>query len=665
MKKDRQGQERLATRGRRWLPVALALGLAGCVTPGPQLGVAEIDKAERDGQLETLFEQLSSPKSGLAALAGNNAQQLVLVGSRLADREARQLRADLEKLRPPSRFVPLKEIDGLRARAEKIKRWDGARHQALLADLDGERRRTEAEIQTRRTAIGQLTEADHQRRLALLAEIATLGGSGSPDEQAFRRQTDETKGKLYLEGTAAYQNRQYELAERTLQTLREIDPGYREVGKYLALARLPAVEKTFKEPQSDEQLVAAFQRLFQLNELFPFERMAAEVTPTLQGLRGHYLALAAAAVTEERLAEAYQALENARRIAGLAGIQGGAPEEAAFVERLRQRIEQAGLKQQAGLMLGFLNMVEELQADFPQLKKTVRETKDRIYDKALKRVGTSNFTKGNEAYDKQGASVTAKIAQSLFQALPQDIRLVERDQLQAVLREQEILALQNKTALNISSADYLIQGSILESSVETDEKKGRKVMRVKTGVRRKANPAFSEWQARPEAERQKQQKPEEEVVEPVLEDVAINITAHRKVGLLGVAYRLVESASSKVLFTDSLTLKRSAEGESSDAVQIGEFVQPFKVAELPSDGEMLELLASEVTQKISVQLTNQLKGQEVAYQALAARAAKEENFLAAAEFEAAALVIAEHKGFDVRPYQERLCAYALQAPLNP
>lgn len=649
-------------RGWRLSAIIVALVASGCVSTGPKLSRADIDAAERDGRLEALFDQLAAPKAGLAKLSGGDPALLVAAGERLAGKEAVRLTADLEASRLPSGLVPLTAIGDTRARAERIKRWDGRRHLTVTASLDAEQQKTRAAIAAKQAALAKLAADDYRGQLALLREVAGLGGAGSAEETAYHSHETTLKARLHGDGAAAYQARQFPQAERHLSALHGLDPEYKDVRRLLVLARLRGIEEAFREPKGDQEIEAAFQQLLALNQLFALAGLREEAGGVLTDIRGYYLSLAAASVAGDRLVEAYHQFGRARALAGLVGEPAAVPEEAALVDRLRRQVDLAQARELQGLTLGYLSLIEEFQPDYPQLRKYLRETKERLYDRSLKRVATSQFTKGGETFDQLGASVSAKIAQNLFKALPEDIRLVERDQLQAVLREQEILAMQNKAVLNISSADYLVQGGILESSVETDEKKGRKVMRVRVGEKKVANPALQEWLALPESAR-KVPRPAEFVSQPAMEDVALNVTSHRKVGLLGVSFRLVESSTSKVIYTDSITLKRSADGESSDAAQIGEFVHPFKVAELPSDGEILEALADEAATRISAQLADQLKDQESAYRRLAERFAAEENLPLAADYEGAALVIAEHKRKDIAPYLERLRGYALQARL--
>jgi hypothetical protein len=116
-----------------------------------------------------------------------------------------------------------------------------------------------------------------------------------------------------------------------------------------------------------------------------------------------------------------------------------------------------------------------------------------------------------------------------------------------------------------------------------------------------------------------------------------------------------------MLLTDNLTRKKVETGESSEGVQLGEFTAPMKIAELPSDSEILEGLVDEVANLIGKQLIEFLHDPEVKYEAAAARHKGEDNPAAAVEMLANAWSLAQKKGKPLDTLGKQMRDMALQA----
>ena len=129
----------------------------------------------------------------------------------------------------------------------------------------------------------------------------------------------------------------------------------------------------------------------------------------------------------------------------------------------------------------------------------------------------------------------------------------------------------------------------------------------------------------------------------------IKSTSIKKVGVFSVIFRLVDPFSSKVLFVDSLTEKTTAEGENIDGMEIGEFRQEAKATDLPSDSEMLDVLADRVSRLIADRLIETLQNPELRYREYGLRAIQEEKLQPAAINLGYAAVLSEKKGLDDAP----------------
>jgi CRISPR/Cas system-associated exonuclease Cas4 (RecB family) len=117
---------------------------------------------------------------------------------------------------------------------------------------------------------------------------------------------------------------------------------------------------------------------------------------------------------------------------------------------------------------------------------------------------------------------------------------------------------------------------------------------------------------------------------------------------------VIDAETARVMFTGSLREKAEHQDESSEGVELGEFSLKFKLAELPSDLEILAQLADAISLKIGQRLAEELKDPEVEYQKAAERHASEGNHVAASEQYAYAVALAERKGKPVDSLREKL-----------
>ena len=222
--------------------------------------------------------------------------------------------------------------------------------------------------------------------------------------------------------------------------------------------------------------------------------------------------------------------------------------------------------------------------------------------------------------------------------------MIERDQLEDIMRERTIEGRRDADgATNLAAADFLVQGTILEAKVDTIDKMGKKTMRVVTEQVESANPAHNSWQNLSSKQRKKTPEPPRTILKPRKEDVTIEVTVHRKVGIFSVSYRVIDAASAKVVYADSVRAKVQHDDTSTEGVELGDFKLEFKLASLPSDIEILAELADQVSSEIGAKLALVLADPEMTYRENAERFAREANFEGAAQQYAYAIVLAQRK----------------------
>ena len=190
---------------------------------------------------------------------------------------------------------------------------------------------------------------------------------------------------------------------------------------------------------------------------------------------------------------------------------------------------------------------------------------------------------------------------------------------------------------------------------------------MSTGQETVPNPEWDRWNSMSERERDRaglETQPPRTITRDRMEDISIATTYHRKVGVFSVSYRVIDADTAKVVFADTQRAKLELEDTSSDGVELGSFRQEFKVANLPSDVEILDQLAEEVSEAIGGKLAEVLVDPEVQYEKDADRFVREGNFIDASQQYAYAVVLSDRKDKEADHLRTSLRTAAVSAALG-
>lgn len=638
--------------------IAIAVSLAGCASAPKTLTQQELQTAQQNGNLEAVYDQYAAKLNGqkLNTPDGQKAQaQLNEIGAQLAGKLEQEIRSELNQQGTASGLVPLPVIDAQIAKLPRMQKWAPDKHSKLAAELNELKGRTQARITAQQNQLARLTENEMGQRLTVLDDLAKLTG-----DDRYSRERADVLVTLRKKAEDALKNEQYGEAKQALTALKQANPEDKTLGTQLNIADARLFEKKFWDSLAEGQLDNAYTQFMSLSQTAEFPDILKRLNKSSDDMVAYFVAQAGTATAENRLADAYKLLTQARDIRVKTNANAARPpQEEAFLKAVQARYQTAIKDGQTGLALGYLKVIENFNPDFPGLRTNLRTTQDATLAKATKKVSTAAFTDaaGNAEF---GGAVAAKVTQHLFDKIPNDIKLIERDQFQAILREKEIGASQQPSEL--SSADYLIQGKILESRVDTTENRSKKTMRVVTDTSTVANPAHDQWAALSESQRGKIAEPVKSITQEKKEDVTINLQIMRKVGIISASYRLVEAKTGKVLATGSDTAKAEYTDEGNEGIELGQFRMPFKLASLPADTEILQKLTEKISDVIGEKLVQELKDPELRYADTAKRYADEGDMVMAAENEAYSFALANQKGQDISTLRRALEQYAVKAP---
>ena len=651
------------------LLLLLSLGVA-CVTgcgggSGPGLAIPADPTVATQGELETLFDQISLQMANVKPGSNRAVEleiQLSKVGGELAERAAAATRTRLSQVDRVDGKLPLgaieRELGGLAA----LKRWDATVHGKLNSELQDELAATRRAIKEREDELAATTNRDVLERINLLSELSALAGTGSQDQARYAQQRDEILRDVSKEAEEAIRNEDYEKAQDLLGIVQEVNPQDETTRQAKCEVDGKVIVKRFNDALETGRTGKTMTMLTEFAETDCFgdikEGLAAEAGPMAEafGLMGQE------AVSAGDLDGAYHRYQDAAVISrlllerkpDLPGVQ-------TFLTRVDQKADKAFKAGEFEVAWGYLNVMTELGPTTPKIRQRLRQARDEIARRAVRGLTAYPFEDADTSATTIGDAVSSKVVQYIFRTIPSDVRIVEREQLERILDECK----RSGTCDALDTADFIVQGSILDAKVETTEKSGTETRRVVTGQETVTNPDHVRWMQLREKEREKTPEPARTITRDVTEDVTIEVTSVRKVGIISVSYRVVEASSGRVLFTDSLQSKQEFQDEGRGGVQLGNFKQETDFVELPPDIEILSGtngLADKVSEEIGGKLVEFLKDPEDQYSIEAERFVSEGDFIGAARRAAYSIVLREIKSKDVGNLGEDLKSYAMSCP---
>jgi hypothetical protein len=648
--------------------VLLVAGLAtwlGCGGGGPEIVLPADPKAASQTTLESVFTQITGqeatvkPGSGRAEeLAG----QHKLIGGELAERAAAAVRTRIADIPRVDGKLPLGPLQKELEAAKAIARYDAAVHDALARELEPELEGTRRELTRRERELGELGDDALLERLKLLSGLASLAGKGSSESDAFTAQREELLGNVSKEAEKAIRDEDYEKAQGLLGIVQEVDPSDEAARKKKCEVDGKVLLKQFSQALETGSATRSMSMLADFSEKDCFAEIKSALQDSAAPMAEAFAALGAEATAAQNLGLAYHRYRDAQTISQLLlGRSATLPGVESFLGQLDGAYEKAFAAGEYGVALGLLDVRTELGTTTPQMRQQARMTRDEINRRAVRGLTAYPFEDPKHAAAKVGDAVASKVVQHIFSTIPSDVRIVEREQLERILDECK----RNGNCNALTSADFIVQGTINDAKVETTEKTGRETRRVVTGKQSIPNPAHAAWLALKERDRKKQPEPAATILPDLTEDVEFDVTSVRKVGIISVSYRVVEASSGRVVFTDSMQDRQEFQDEGRQGVQLGDFKQETDFVELPPDIEILsgdKGLADKISDGIGQKLVEFLQNPEDQYEQEASRAVEEGDFAGAARKIAYAISLREAKSKDVGRLKELLRSYAMQSP---
>ena len=262
--------------------------------------------------------------------------------------------------------------------------------------------------------------------------------------------------------------------------------------------------------------------------------------------------------------------------------------------------------------------LKDVDPTYRGLGEAQRDVEDDILNKTRKSVAVFDFTSPSDASDA-GNIIANNLRSRLFNNAGRDIRILERDRLKSILEEMKLGQIgvvseeSTKEMGRIYGIDYAIMGNVLLYKVDSTRSSSSKTVRYQIGETIEDNIDYLNWLAvnpRP-TKAQLSSAPQAKVKVPSYAITEYDVAEEKKVGFIGLSFRIVDVSTGENTRVDTLERKREVRDTGSEGLQDAGI--EYDPMEVPTDTELLQTLTDEVVDIMSVDVLRPLQSLEKTY----------------------------------------------------
>lgn len=438
------------------------------------------------------------------------------------------------------------------------------------------------------------------------------------------RAEQEGVKSLYQQGVAFGKQEEWKMAAQSFKAAMDINPRYLDVAKLHqeALGR-DNVEYFLAESLKAEQ-ARDWERAILLMEKAADSRPDnKEVLARLDDLKGKtgqiFFDEAVKDVNQGRF---YRALKRIALIKSYNPSLSADPILKEFTQKfcgkLMERAQKYGEKEMWGNALVWYQQVETLNPTYPELFQRLLETRDQINKRIKKSIAVFDFS-GPSASKDAGKIAANKLITYLHRNASGDLRIIERENLQSILREMQLGQtglVDIKAAQNVGKMrgiDTFIMGDVLHYSARKTDAPSVSQVRVLVDEEDVRNPDFSDWllmNPKPTAEDLKVAPPRT-IKKRNYQFISYKQGTSRINAMIEISYKLVDTSSGENVFTNTVSGRLVKEDKYQDGVQIANI--PHDPLELPTEDEVLDELTNGKITEMGQSVLKNYQSLEIAY----------------------------------------------------
>ncbi len=429
---------------------------------------------------------------------------------------------------------------------------------------------------------------------------------------------------FYQQGLTMAKQEDWKMAAQAFKAAMDINPNYYDVQKLYqdALSKdnaayfIAGAEKAEKAKNWEKAI-------FMYDKAFEYQPDNQELSKKLDDLKAKigkiYFEEAVKLADQGRLYAALKKTELVKTY--IPSMQGDAVYKEfvnKFCRKLMERAEKYFEREMWGNALIWYQKVESLNPSYPDLFQKVLEVKDHINKRIKKSIAVFDF--GSPSNSKDAGKIAAnKLITYLHRNASGDVRIIERENLQSILREMQlgqtgIVDVKSaQTVGKMRGIDTFIMGDVLQFSAKTSDNPSTSQVKVLVDEEDVRNPEFSDWLMMHQKPTEEDMKtaPPRTIKKRNYQFISYRQGVSKISALIEISYKLVDTSTGENIYANTIPGRLVKEDKYQDSVAAAKI--PYDPLELPSETEVLDELTNEKISEMGQSVLKQFQSLEVEY----------------------------------------------------
>jgi tetratricopeptide (TPR) repeat protein len=290
-----------------------------------------------------------------------------------------------------------------------------------------------------------------------------------------------------------------------------------------------------------------------------------------------------------------------------------------FCKKMMERADSYMEKELWGNALIWYEKVESLNPNYSELYEKIRDVRDeRIKRRIRKSIAVFDFTSPSNDKDA-GRNAADKLVAYLYQKASSDLRIIERENLQNILREMQlgqsglVDVKSAQTVGKMRGIDTFIMGTVLKYYSSKTDNPSMEQVKVLVDEEDVRNPEFSDWlimNPKP-SEGDMKNAPPRTIKKKNFQFISYKKGLARIVALFDISYKLVDTATGENIFTNTIAGRLTKEDKYQDGVPVANI--PYDPLEIQTESEVLGELTDQKIAEMGQSVLKHFQSLELEY----------------------------------------------------
>jgi tetratricopeptide (TPR) repeat protein len=444
-----------------------------------------------------------------------------------------------------------------------------------------------------------MQKEDWAAAVAKLRQVNSMLPNYEETASRLAKAEQEAARSLYQHGVSFGKQEEWKLAAASFKAVMDINPNYFDVARLYqdALSKdnfgyYDAAAEKASQAQNYAKAIILYEKAL---EYEPGNSAVIKKMEELKTKAGKFYFDEAVALVNKNIF--YTALQHIGFIKTYAPATQDDPLYKDFINKfcrkLMDRADRFVEKELWGNAMIWYEKVESLVPNYPELYEKIRDVREeRIKRRIKKSIAVFDFTSPSNDKDA-GRNAADKLVAYLHQKASSDLRIIERENLQNILREMQlgqsglVDAKSAQTVGKMRGIDTFIMGTVLKHFSSKTDNSSMEQVKVLVDEEDVRNPEFSDWlimNPRPTAEDMKSAPPRT-IKKRNYQFISYKKGVVKITALFDISYKLVDTATGENIYTNTIAGRLIKEDKYQDGLPVANI--PPDALDIQTESEVI------------------------------------------------------------------------------